>query len=222
MGIGNSRFVLVADVGRIYCQTHPITKRKQVNMSELFFSVDIESDGPIPGMYSMLSFGCAVYTEDGVLLGTYSANLETLPGAKQHPDTMAWWKTQPEAWEAHRKDIRPAEKVMPEFVQWAMKICREHKGLPVFVGYPATFDFMFVYYYLIAFAGGSPFSFSALDIKSFAMAKLGTGFRETVKRNFPKEWFGKSRHSHVAIDDAIEQGELFCNILNWKPKTKEV
>ena len=46
-----------------------------------------------------------------------------------------------------------------------------------------------------------------------AMTVLKTEFRDTTKRRFPKGWFGKSRHTHVAVDDAIEQGELFCNIL---------
>ena len=181
-------------------------------MSEIYFSTDVEANGPIPGKYSMLSFGSAAFTSGGKLLQTYSANLETLPGAGQHPDTMEWWKSQVEAWEAHRKDTRTAEVVMPEFVAWVHEVCN-NKAKPVFVGYPAGFDFNFIYWYLIAFAGESPFSFSALDIKSFAMAILKTDFRDTIKKRFPKHWFGKSRHTHVAIDDAIEQGELFCNIL---------
>ena len=185
-------------------------------MSELFFSTDIESDGPIPGRYSMLSFGSAAFTRDGKLVDTYSANLETLTGAGQDPNTMEWWKSQAEAWEAHRKDTRPAEVVMPEFVSWVKKVSTDNKAKPVFVGYPAGFDWTFFYWYLISFAGESPFGFQALDIKSFAMAKLGTDFRETTKKRFPKSWFGKSRHTHVALDDAIEQGELFANILAWK------
>jgi hypothetical protein len=178
---------------------------------EIYLSCDIESDGKIPGMYSMLSFGSAAFEPNGKMLDTYSANLETLPGAKQDPDTMEWWKGQPEAWAAHRKDTRTPEVVMPEFVEWVKKVSGRDR--PVFVGYPAGYDFTFMYYYMIAFAGESPFSFSALDIKSFAMAILNSEFRNTTKRSFPKSWFGKSRHSHVALDDAIEQGELFCNIL---------
>ena len=138
-------------------------------------------------------------------------NLDTLEGALQDPDTMEWWKTQPEAWNACRQNTRSAEVVMPEFVKWVKKV--SGKDRPVFVGYPTGFDFNFMYWYLIAFAGESPFSFSALDIKSLAMGVLNTEFRNTTKKNFPRSWFGKSRHSHVALDDAIEQGELFCNIL---------
>jgi hypothetical protein len=29
----------------------------------------------------------------------------------------------------------------------------------------------------------------------------------------PKHWFPKDKHTHIAVDDAIEQGKLFCNIL---------
>jgi hypothetical protein len=86
-------------------------------------------------------------------------------------------------------------------------------GKPVFVGYPGAYDFMFVYWYLIRFAGESPFGYSALDIKSYAMAVLKKPFRQTLKRNMPKQWFGEQPHTHVALDDAIEQGALFCNIL---------
>lgn len=98
---------------------------------------------------------------------------------------------------------------MKAYVQWL----KDLPGKPVFVGYPAGFDFLFVYWYLIRFAGESPFSFSALDIKSFAMAVLGTNFRDTTKKRMPKSWFDDLPHTHKALDDAIEQGALFCNIL---------
>ena len=70
-----------------------------------------------------------------------------------------------------------------------------------------------MYWYLIRFAGESPFSFSALDIKSYAAAVLRCDYSEAVKRNMPRHWFDPLPHTHVALDDAIEQGALFCNIL---------
>jgi hypothetical protein len=59
----------------------------------------------------------------------------------------------------------------------------------------------------------SPFSHSALDMKSYAMAVLKTEYRESTKRNMPKAWFDKLPHTHVALDDAVEQGALFVNML---------
>ncbi len=88
------------------------------------------------------------------------------------------------------------------------------KARPVFVAYPAGFDFLFVYWYLMRFAGESPFSHSALDVKSFAMALLKTDYRDSTKRAMPRRWFDPGLpHTHVALDDAIEQGALFCNML---------
>src|SRR5262245_11731596 len=179
-------------------------------MSEIYVSTDVETDGPIPGPHSMLSFGSAAYTADKQLVATFEANLHTLPDAEGHPATMAWWKTQPEAWAAHRQALREPSEAMPAYVAWLKTL----PGKPVFVGYPAGFDFLFVYWYLIRFAGESPFSFAALDIKTFAMATLGTSFRETSKKRMPKRWFDDLPHTHKAIDDAIEQGALFCNILS--------
>ncbi|UXY14526.1 exonuclease [Chitiniphilus purpureus] len=177
---------------------------------EIYVSTDVESDGPIPGPHSMLSFGSAAYLADKTLIGTFSANLETLPGATGHPETMAWWAQNQPAWDACRKDCLPPEQAMVDYVAWLKKL----PGKPVFVAYPAGFDFMFVYWYLIRFAGESPFSHSALDMKTLAMALLKTDYREATKRNMPREWFDPLPHNHIALDDAIEQGALFCNMLN--------
>jgi hypothetical protein len=178
-------------------------------MSEIYISTDVETDGPIPGPHSMLSFGSAAYTADKQLVSTFSANLETLPGAAAHPRTAEWWATQPEAWAACRTRLEPPEAAMRRYVGWIKGL----PGKPVFVAYPAGFDFLFVYWYLIRFTGESPFSHSALDIKSYAMAVLRTGYRESTKKNMPRQWFDKLPHTHVALDDAVEQGALFCNML---------
>jgi hypothetical protein len=178
-------------------------------MPEIYLSTDVETDGPIPGPHSMLSFASAAYTADKVLVSTFAANLETLEGASAHPDTAKWWATQPEAWAACRRDLQAPEAAMRAYVAWI----RALPGKPVFVAYPAGFDFLFVYWYLVRFTGESPFSHSALDMKSYAMAVLGTEFRESTKRNMPAAWFDDFPHTHVALDDAIEQGALFCNML---------
>jgi hypothetical protein len=157
----------------------------------------------------MLSFASAAYRADKTCVGTFEANLTTLPGAEGDPKTMEWWRGNPEAWAACRTNPREPAVVMPAYVVWLKSL----PGRPVFVAYPAAYDFMFVYWYLIRFAGESPFSHSALDIKSYAMALLGSEYRESVKRNMPAAWFDDLPHTHVAIDDAKGQGALFCNML---------
>ncbi len=181
---------------------------------EIYISTDIEADGPIPGPYSMLSFGSAAFKRDKTLIGTFTANLKPLPGAIQDPDTMKWWTTQPKAWEECQKNTQDPESAMKEYVAWLKRI----PGKPVFVGYPVTFDFMFVYWYIMKFAGESPFSFSAVDIKTYAMSMLKIDFNKIRKKIMPKNWFDSTRKSHVALDDAIDQGLLFCNMLSLNLK----
>ena len=81
---------------------------------EIYVSTDIEADGPIPGPHSMLSFASAAFTADKTLLGTFTRNLEPLPDAAPDPKTAAWWKTQPEAWAACRRDPQAPDVAMRE------------------------------------------------------------------------------------------------------------
>ena len=178
-------------------------------MPEIYVSTDVETDGPIPGPHSMLSLGSAAYTAEKRLVSTFSANLETLPGASADPKTAEWWATQPAAWAACRTDLEAPAAAMARFATWVDGL----GGTPVFVAYPAAFDFLFVYWYLMRFVGRSPFGHSALDMKSFAMAVMRTEYRQSTKRNMPAGWFDPLPHSHVALDDAIGQGALFCNML---------
>lgn len=176
---------------------------------EVYVSTDVEADGPIPGVYSMLSFASAAYLPDKRLVGTFSANLHLLPGAEAHPKTMEWWQSQPEAWNACRTDLQEPESAMRSYLAWLKSL----PGKPVFVAYPAVYDFMFVYWYLMRFTGESPFSHSAVDIKTYAMAMLKKPYRESGKQHMPARWFDDLPHTHRALDDAIEQGALFCNML---------
>jgi hypothetical protein len=177
---------------------------------EIFVSTDIEADGKFPGMSSMLSFASYAVDEEGNFISSFEANLHQLPDAKPDSMTLDWWSSQPEAWAACRENIEHPEIVFPEYVKWLESLGRK----VVFVGYPATYDFTWIYYYLLRFTDRSPFGFSALDIKSYAMAVLGSKWSETNKRLFPKSWFApNTKHTHKAIDDAKEQALLFINIL---------
>ncbi|WJF90200.1 exonuclease [Paraburkholderia bonniea] len=176
---------------------------------EIYVSTDVEADGPIPGPHSMLSFASAAYTGDKQLVSTFSANLELLEGAAPHPVQAAWWKTQPDAWEACRRDLQAPEAALLAYVAWVEAL----PGKPVFVAMPAGFDFTFMFWYMMRFTGRCPFSWSALDIKTLAFAMTGLPYRKCIKPRFPKHWFDDHPHTHVALDDAIEQGALFCNML---------
>ena len=181
-------------------------------MSEIYVSTDVETNGPIPGEYSMLSFGSVAYDEVGKEIAYFYRTLLPLENAKEHPDTMKWWKSKPEAWKEVNTNKYMPEVAMSEYYEWLRLL----PGKPIFVGYPASFDFMFIYWYLMKFVGESPFGFQALDMKTYAWSILGGQFKNSVKANFPKEWFSIAHmHTHNALDDAREQGDMFFRMKSW-------
>jgi hypothetical protein len=148
------------------------------------------------------------------MISTFYINLEELLNSYSDPDTMAWWGKNEAAYNATRVNTVDPGQAIGQYVDWVGK----QEGKPVFVGYPATFDFGFVYWYIIHFGYKSPFSFSALDIKTYASAMLKVPYREATKKHMPKRWFSDKPHTHNGLDDAIEQGELFCNMLKENKK----
>lgn len=178
---------------------------------EIFFSIDIETDGPIPVRNSMLSFACVAFAEDGSVLGSFERNLKPLPGAVQDPRTMTeFWAKEPVAWEYCTQNTVTAEEAMPDFVKWVKSI---PGGQRVCVCMPSGFDFTFMYVYLMMFAGESPFSFSCIDMKTYVAASRKQAYRHSGKKSWPSRWFDRDLpHTHKAIDDAIEQGLTFLKM----------
>ena len=184
-----------------------------LSSDECYVSVDIESDGPIPGVYSMLSLGAAAFDAEGQLLDTWTANLEQLPDAGEHPRTMRWWAAHVDAWEAARTDPQPPASAIPAFVAWAEAL-RTTAGWPVMVAFPAAFDALWVEWYCHRFAGASPFRRRCIDLRTLVMVAMGAGYREGGKSSLPQDWrTGTGAHTHLAVDDAHEQGRLFFRIV---------
>jgi hypothetical protein len=184
---------------------------------EVYISTDVETDGPIPGIFSLRSIGMAAYDKNGDMLDTFQANLLPLPGAQEYEPTIRFYQDEaPAAWAALLENAEEPADVMRRCWRWL----KDMPGLPVFVGYPVGFDFSWVRWYLHRFNGydpeGCPFSHSALDIKTAAMLALRCGYRSAVKRSMPKTWFDPNLpHTHVALDDAIEQGYLWFSIKRY-------
>lgn len=183
---------------------------QEAKVQEVYISTDIETDGPIPGVNSMLSFASAAFLSSSDMVGTFSANLELLPGAVPDPDTKReFWDKNPEAWAACRENPQPIRETLEKYVAWVKSL----PGKPVFVGYPVSFDHMFVYWYLLKYGFKSPWRFNAIDVRSFAMSTLKCSFQNSGKGGYPAEWIPTAPHTHVALDDAIEQGLIFMNML---------
>lgn len=176
----------------------------------MYFSTDIETDGPLAGINSMLSVGSVAVDDEGKEISTFSMNLKELEGAVQDPDTMKWWSNKQTAWEAARKNPQDPQEVMHRFVLWVKGIATPRNSRPVILAYPAAFDYSFIRWYLIKFTGSDIFDLSSIDLRSYAMRALGNDYSHSkiLLLNNSK----KKNLTHIALNDARDQVELFVKM----------
>ncbi|MFD5844875.1 3'-5' exonuclease [Streptomyces chartreusis] len=184
-----------------------------------YISVDIEADGPIPGPYSMLSIGAAVagvQDGDGFTAAdpeehTFYRELRPI-GEEFVPEALAVSGLDRERLKAEGSEPAVA---FTEFSAWVREVSAGAQ--PVMCGYPASYDWTFLYWYLIRFTGASPFGHSGcLDMKTLYATKAGLPLRAVAKGTMPRELLSRRRHTHHALDDAVEQAELFANLMEWQ------
>ncbi len=173
-------------------------------MTRTYISIDVEASGPYPGDYDLLQIGAAAFDESGQLLNSTGVYLKPLSqkGIRWNKDTLYWWAQQ-DAFLDLLTMVHLGQtpsNAMAELTSWIDAL----PGAKVCICAPASWDFMWLYYYFMKFLGRSPFKHRALDLRSFDMGKSGVGFFEAGKARLPRQ-----EHNHDAVSDAIEQGRLF-------------
>jgi hypothetical protein len=177
---------------------------------EVFISIDMEADGPIPGDYSMQSIGAVVvgrpdktfYIELKPISENYDPVASSI-GQNQFGESFTR-----EYLQTYGKDPKEA---MEEFANWIKEVSQDQR--PVFVAYPAGFDFTWIHWYMIHFLGKDPFGINALDMRSFFMGAFKNPYWNSNKQKMKKLFPPSSKHTHNALDDAIEQSEIFEGML---------
>ncbi|MEV6650830.1 3'-5' exoribonuclease [Streptomyces sp. NPDC051219] len=185
----------------------------------LYISVDVEADGPIPGPYSMISFGAAVAGRQDAD-GYRPADPEQATFYRELRPISEEFVPEALAVSGLDRDRLLAEGAEPavamaEFSAWVREAGAGAQ--PVMCGYPASYDWTFLYWYLQRFTGASPFGHSGcLDMKTLYATKARLPLRAVAKGTMPRELLSRRRHTHHALDDAIEQAELFSNLMRWE------
>ena len=106
-----------------------------------------------------------------------------------------------------REGVEPAE-AMARFEAW-LRAEVPAGALPVFVGFNAAFDWMFVADYFQRFLGRNPFGHTALDIKSYALGIHGGAWGDTTRRALARRYPDHPHLTHHAVQDALDQAALF-------------
>ncbi len=189
-------------------------------MDEFYISIDIESFGPIPGEHSMVNLGAVAYMADGkTKLGQFDSNLQEIKDSVRDKDTMINFWLLPEQSNALKKitknPISP-DIAMNNFADWIAQMTQLAGNIKsVLVAYPSGFDFMFIYWYWHKFLKNyPPFWFRCVDIKSFASGKLGLSYSNCTKAKALSDYWPRGKHTHLGVDDAEEQIQVFFNLKN--------
>jgi DNA polymerase III epsilon subunit-like protein len=177
-------------------------------LPELYIATDVEADGPIPGPYSMLSFGMAVvgypehrfYTEVCPISEEYVEAALEVSGLDRE--------------RLLREAPGPKEAMQAAF-EWINGLRKI--GRPVFLAAPAVWDGMFIHWYFMRYLEKSPFgqTGSGIDLRSFWMGKNPElEWVETHKGKI--KWELDIRgvpHTHHAGEDAAELATVFEAVL---------
>jgi len=179
--------------------THPAESQG----AETWISVDVETSGPTPAHGSLLAIGACLVDrpEEGIELLI-------------RPDPALPWSDAAEAIHGlsrerlAREGLAPAE-AMTLFAAWLERVVPAGSR-PVFVGFNAPFDWMFVADAAWRHLGRNPFGISAVDLKALFLGRLDGAARwaETTKEHVKRHYAIELPHTHGALDDAREQAEI--------------
>lgn len=175
--------------------------------SEVFISVDVETAGPYPGRYSLLSIGACLVADPEV---TFYVELQPI----QHEALPSALEIGGLSLERLAAEGVPPEQAMLRFAAWIEEVAPPGSK-PVFVAFNAPFDWSFINDYFHRFLNYNPFGYSALDIKAYYMGLTGVTWAETSLRHVTARLGGAPELSHNALADAIDQGALFKIMLQY-------
>lgn len=186
---------------------------------DAYFSADVETDGPIPGSFSILSFAL-VYA--GSFDGTRFVRPNSFDDSFYRELKPISSNFQRDALKVNGLDrnyllengLQP-EDAMAQANEWIVK--KAGSARPVLVAYPLSFDWAWLYWYFVQFTKqGSPFGYSrCFDIKTAWAVKAGIPISEAGRSSLPDALRSSRVHTHNALDDAIEQAEVFANVFLW-------
>jgi DNA polymerase III epsilon subunit-like protein len=163
-----------------------------------YIVVDVESDGPCPGLYSMVSFGAVVVSP--ALNDTFYGQTRPISD-KWMPEALAISGI---TREQHAAYPHPFE-TMKAFREW---LRYASKGKPTFISDNPAFDWQFINYYFHLYLSENPFGFSARRI-----GDLYCGMVKDAGQN--KEWkrrFRITKHTHHPVDDAKGNAEALLEM----------
>ena len=182
-----------------------------------YISVDVETAGPNPGSFSLLSIGaCTIFPPQE----TFYVELKPV-NERFLPEALAITGF---SMDKLQQEGLPASEAMLRFATWLEKVTPPGSK-PLFVALNAPFDWSFINDYFIRSIGRNPFGHSALDMKALYMGLTGAAWEETYIEAIAAHIGIQVELVHHALQDALDQAIIFRHLLaeweqhaaSWQP-----
>jgi hypothetical protein len=160
-----------------------------------YVMVDVESDGPIPGDYSMICFG-AVIVELG-LTKTFYSELKPI-SEKWIPEALAI------SGFTREKTLTFSDPTseMLRFAEWLRQNSNDRL---MFISDNNGYDWQFINWYFHHFTNSNPFGYSSTNL-----GLLYKGMVKDMRSNF--KHLRVTKHTHNPVDDAKGNAEAFITM----------
>lgn len=160
--------------------------------------VDVEADGPVPGLFSMTEIG-AIVVEPQLNRTFYGKFSPISPNS--NPEALAvtgFTREEIETWP-------DPKKTMMGFDTWLNRISNGGQERIIFWSDNNGFDWAYVNYYFHAFLGKNPFGHSSNNLRN-----LYNGLQKSMSASYRD--LRKTRHTHNPVDDARGNAEALLRI----------
>lgn len=167
-----------------------------------YIVVDVESDGPLQGINSMVCFGAVLVDNEGKLDKTYYGKTRALENSKYDPEALA---ISGFSREEHLSDNFDNPKdVMEDFAEWIAEVAGDSKV--TLISDNNGYDAAWINWYFHRYLGFNPFGWSSRRI-----GDLWCGFKNNLYYKWKKH--RKTSHTHHPVDDAKGNAEAFLELL---------
>lgn len=169
------------------------------------FIIDVESDGPAPGIYSMVCFGAIKVQRDLINAPTFYGQTKPLKNALYNPEALAvsgFNRAQ------HETFADPGEE-MYRFNNWvrANEDGKDFGPRSIFMSDNPAYDFQFINYYCVLYGIMNPFGHSARRI-----GDLYAGCMKDFRAASKWKSLRRTKHTHNPVDDARGNAEALITI----------
>lgn len=164
-----------------------------------YVMVDIEADGPCPGLFSMLKIGAVIV--EPKLDRTFYAELCPLEDAEYVNKALRICNvTRKQSF-----DFPFPFEGMLNFENWLNDNKKHIDDEWLFISDNNGFDWQFINYYFHEFTEGNPFGHSSTNL-----GNLYKGIKKNLHTNF--KHLRKTKHDHNPVNDAIGNAEAFMSM----------